>query len=91
MNEALQTGFLELSGDKTKTGELRYVPISDNLKAWLLVNRKESGPLLPPRWLEKTAKTSDREEADRLAVLAGVKISAAAGFRSRKRSPRFRE
>ena len=60
LNEALQTGFLELSGDKTKTGESRYVPISDNLKAWLLANRKESGPLMPSRWLEKTAKHLDR-------------------------------
>jgi len=60
LNEALQTSFLELEGAHTKTRTTRYVPISDNLKAWLLAYRKESGPLLPPHWLEKTKKHLDR-------------------------------
>jgi integrase len=45
LNQALQTGFIEMSGDQTKTGVSRYVPVSDNLKAWLLACRKESGPV----------------------------------------------
>jgi integrase len=60
LNEALQTGFIEMNGDQTKTGQSRYVPLSENLKAWLLVSRKESGPVFPPRWLMKTQRHADR-------------------------------
>jgi len=60
LNQALQTGFIELSGDQTKTGASRYVPVSDNLKAWLLACRKESGSIFPRRWLEKTKRHQDR-------------------------------
>ncbi|MGA2281052.1 MAG: site-specific integrase [Verrucomicrobiota bacterium] len=60
LNQALQTGFIEMSGVQTKTGVSRYVPVSDNLKAWLLAYRKESGPIFPRRWLEKTKRHQDR-------------------------------
>jgi integrase len=60
LNEALQTGFIEMNGDQTKTGQPRYVPLSNNLKAWLLACRKESGPVFPHRWFEKTLKHQDR-------------------------------
>jgi integrase len=60
LNQALQTGFIEMSGNQTKTGASRYVPVSDNLKAWLLACRKESGPIFPRRWLEQTKRHQDR-------------------------------
>jgi integrase len=60
LNQALHTGFIELSGTQTKTGESRYVPVSHNLKAWLLACRKESGPVLPPCWLAPTKRHQNR-------------------------------
>lgn len=60
LNEALQTGYIEMSGDQTKTGKSRNVPVSDSLKAWLLAYRKESGPIFPRHWLEKTKRHQDR-------------------------------
>jgi integrase len=60
LNQALQTGFLELSGTLTKTGELRYVPVSQNLKAWLMTYLQESGPVIPRRWLESTKRHLNR-------------------------------
>jgi integrase len=60
LNQALQTGFIELLGTQTKTGESRYVPVSHNLKAWLLACRKESGPVLPPNWLAPTKRHQNR-------------------------------
>ena len=60
LNQALQTGFIEMSGDQTKTRKSRNVPISENLKAWLMAYRKESGPIFPRRWLEKTKRHQDR-------------------------------
>ena len=49
-----------MSGDQTKTRKSRNVPISENLKAWLMAYRKESGPIFPRRWLEKTKRHQDR-------------------------------
>lgn len=60
INQGLQMGFIELSGTQTKTKEPRYVPVSRNLEAWLTTHRKESGPVLPRRWLESTKRHLDR-------------------------------
>ena len=61
LNAALQTGFIELRGDQClKTGEGRLVPVSDNLKAWLLACRKASGPVLPVEWTLPTRRHPDR-------------------------------
>lgn len=60
LNQALQTGFIELSGNQTKTSEPRYVPLSNNLKIWLLAYRKDSGTVLPQYWLKPTKRHPDR-------------------------------
>jgi integrase len=60
LNQALQTGYIEMHGAQTKTGKSRNVPVSDNLKEWLLTCRKEFGPIFPRRWLEKTKRHNDR-------------------------------
>jgi integrase len=60
INQALQTGFVELLGSQTKTGQPRYVPVAYNLKAWLLMCRKESGPILPACWLSPTKRHQNR-------------------------------
>lgn len=60
INRGLNTGFIELEAHKTKTGEARAVPLSDNLKTWLTLYRKDSGTVIPAHWLESTASTDDR-------------------------------
>jgi integrase len=60
LDQALQTGFIELSGTQTKTKEPRYVPVSPNFQAWLMAHRKESGAVIPRRWLESTKRHLNR-------------------------------
>jgi integrase len=39
-------GHIELTGSKAKTAARRLVPLSDNLKAWLMPWRGETGPIV---------------------------------------------
>jgi integrase len=45
-NIHLERGFIECPAFKTKTRQRRLVPISENLKAWLLPYRVPSGPVI---------------------------------------------
>ena len=51
LNQGLTSGWLELHAAQTKTGRYRTVHLSENLKAWLNVYRKECGSVLPVYWL----------------------------------------
>ena len=44
---------IDLPGEITKAGERRIVDMSDNLVQWLLLCRKQSGPLLPMNFRRK--------------------------------------
>lgn len=41
----LKTGFIEITGGKSKTGMRRLIPILPNLHAWLLPHAQASGPV----------------------------------------------
>lgn len=47
INQGSKTGFIELEAAQAKTGEPRSVPVTDNLKVWLTLNRKNCGTVLP--------------------------------------------
>lgn len=55
VDQGLASGSIYLLASQAKTGEARSVPISDNLKHWLLRYRQASGLVLPPRWRGKDA------------------------------------
>lgn len=42
----LQEGFIEVKAENAKTDTRRIVPIKENLKAWLLLIAKKSGPVV---------------------------------------------
>jgi integrase len=59
---ALEDGYITVAASKAKTASRRVVPISENLKAWLMPYFKKSGPVVPfknvPKqlgWLSKDA------------------------------------
>lgn len=60
VNRGLLTGFIEIEASDSKTGRTRNVPVSDNLRAWLMAYRKEQGKILPAVWLEATKSAPDR-------------------------------
>lgn len=60
INRALRTGYVELEGRQTKTGQERTVPVCSNLREWLLQYRKDSGSVMPPYWLEPTKSAENR-------------------------------
>jgi len=47
----LESGSIFLRAEQAKTGFHRSLPISGNLRAWLMAYRKPSGPVLPARWI----------------------------------------
>lgn len=60
IDRGLTTGFIELEAAKTKTGEPRSVPVTDKLKVWLALNRKDCGTVMPVFWLTPTKSADDR-------------------------------
>jgi integrase len=42
-----EAGFIRVKAASSKTGMRRVPPITDNLRAWLMLHRKESGPIVP--------------------------------------------
>ena len=60
----LERGFIRVTGAKGNTAMKRLVPISDNLKQWLMTCRKDKGPVLDIKWIHEAVK--------RLATRAGV-------------------
>jgi integrase len=40
-------GFIRIKAANAKTGMRRVPPVADNLKAWLWLYKKESGPIVP--------------------------------------------
>ncbi|MDB6131360.1 MAG: integrase family protein [Verrucomicrobiales bacterium] len=50
IHQALSSGFIDLTAKQTKTGRARIVPVTPNLKAWLLKYSKPDGFVLPQRW-----------------------------------------
>jgi len=60
VNRGLVTGYIELPGRITKTGQPRTVPITANLAAWFKLHRKESGSVVPAHWLTPTRSAKDR-------------------------------
>jgi integrase len=60
VNRGQETGFIELEGEQTKTGQGRLVPLATNLKKWLRLYRKETGTVVPAEWLQPT-KTSENQ------------------------------
>ncbi len=53
----LDRGFIEVAAHKAKTRQRRLVPISDNLKQWLMPYRQESGPIAHHQRPQLAAKT----------------------------------
>jgi hypothetical protein len=43
----LQSGSIHMRADQSKTGEARSLPVTDNLRAWLMAYRKPTGTVLP--------------------------------------------
>lgn len=50
VDEGLASGAIYLRADQTKTGQPRSLPITDNLRAWLMQHRKPAGTVLPEQW-----------------------------------------
>jgi integrase len=50
VDAGLASGSIYLRGDQTKTGQARSLPLTENLRAWLMEYRKSSGTLLPQQW-----------------------------------------
>jgi hypothetical protein len=46
----LQSGSIHIRADQSKTGEARSLPITDNLRAWLMAYRRPIGTVLPAEW-----------------------------------------
>ena len=42
-----EAGFIRVKAASSKTGMRRVPPIPDNLRAWLMLHRQESGPVVP--------------------------------------------
>ena len=57
-NINLETGFIRLSGDITKTGKTRNIPITDTLRAWLetLPQDQREGEIMPSDWRGKSQR-----------------------------------
>jgi integrase len=60
VNQAIQTGWIELHAKQTKTGRYRTVPMKENLRAWLCAYRKDSGSVLPVYWRSPTKACENR-------------------------------
>lgn len=60
VNRGLITGWIELEAWQTKPNEARSVPITPNLKAWLIAFRKETELVTPGYWLEGTKSAENR-------------------------------
>jgi integrase len=57
-----ETGYIRIAWDIAKTRQRRLVPIPENLKAWLLPVRKESGPVVPRNLRERIQAIGKRAE-----------------------------
>jgi integrase len=57
-NINLETGFIRLSGDITKTGKTRNIPITDTLRAWLetVPADQRDGKIMPTDWRDKSQR-----------------------------------
>ncbi|MFM2221100.1 MAG: hypothetical protein RLZZ553_848 [Verrucomicrobiota bacterium] len=57
-NINLETGFIRLSGDITKTGKTRNIPITDTLRAWLetVPADQREGKIMPQDWRGKSQR-----------------------------------
>ena len=57
-NINLETGFIRLSGDITKTGKTRNIPITDTLRAWLetVPTDQRKGKIMPQDWRGKSQR-----------------------------------
>jgi integrase len=57
-NINLETGFIRLSGDITKTGKTRNIPITDTLRAWLetVPTDQREGKIMPQDWRGKSQR-----------------------------------
>ena len=57
-NINLESGFIRLSGDVTKTGRTRNIPITDTLRAWLetLPQDQRDGKIMPQDWRGKSQR-----------------------------------
>lgn len=56
----LESGLIEVKAAKAKTGSRRLIPISDNLREWLMPHAKNSGPVLPIGARKKLEADRDR-------------------------------
>ncbi len=56
----LEAGLIEVKAAKAKTGSRRLIPISDNLREWLMAHAKASGPVLPIGARKKLEADRDR-------------------------------
>jgi len=50
VNSGLKTGWIFIEAKQTKTGVDRSVPVSENLKQWLLKHQKSDGYITPDHW-----------------------------------------
>jgi integrase len=57
-NINLETGFIRLSGDITKTGKTRNIPITGTLRAWLetVPADQREGKIMPTDWRDKSQR-----------------------------------
>jgi hypothetical protein len=53
IGQGLASGSIYMSDDQTKNRQARSIPITDNLRAWLMRYRKSTGLLLPESWQGK--------------------------------------
>ncbi|QQL43739.1 tyrosine-type recombinase/integrase [Sulfuriroseicoccus oceanibius] len=68
----LEDQHIEIHAEKAKSAKRRIVPMSDNLKAWLIPHAQESGPVI-------TSPAIHRNELQDLAAKISFKIPANAG------------
>ena len=64
VGEGLASGMVNLRADQAKTGQERSLPITTNLRLWLMRYRKPSGSVLPPDWQGDTEKRRMRRLDD---------------------------
>jgi hypothetical protein len=68
ISDGLASGAICLRADQAKTGQERSLPISANLRLWLMRYRKPSGSVLPTEWQADT-ETQRMQRLDDLARL----------------------
>src|SRR5690606_6791753 len=79
----LDLGHVRVKASKAKSARNRIVPISDNLRAWIIPHTKASGPVWP---------ANDRKlfEAARLAVGFGSPKEVAKSVKANEKNPQKR-